>query len=275
MPHFPILFYNLGMKIKSYKKLKNNSYKITFLGTEETLLLYDSVILKYDLLLKKEISKKELDEILEENKKVACYYVALKYISFKNRTKLEIKKYLQQLKYTNAIIDSTIKMLEDQKIINDSEYLEMYIHDQFLLTKNGPKKISYKLKELGFQEEEIEKNLAKYSREEWQTRLEIAIKKKMKTYKKESQSKIKDKILYTFLKEGYRKEDIEAILETLSFPQNTDFLLKEVEKLYKKLKDKYPEEQLFYQIKGRLLNKGFTYEEITEALDTIKKSSLG
>lgn len=261
------------MKIKSYKKMKNNTYKITFLDNTISIVLYDDVILKYNLLLKKELSEKELEVIQNENHKFSCFYTALKYISFKNRSKEEIKKYLQQKKYTENDIKYAIKSLEEQKIINDKEYLRMYVHDQFLLTRNGPKKIAYKLRQLGFKEEEINNELNTICQEEWNNRLKDAITKKIKTYKKESQKKIKEKILYTYINEGYQKEDILSILNTLVLPKNTDSLKKEAEKLYKKYYLKYPEESLWYQIKGKILNKGFVSLEIDEVIEDIKKSS--
>ena len=42
------------MKIISYKKIKQNKYEVT-LSNNESVLLYDDIILKYELLTKKEI----------------------------------------------------------------------------------------------------------------------------------------------------------------------------------------------------------------------------
>ena len=41
------------MKIISYKKIKQNKYEVT-LSNNESVLLYDDIILKYELLTKKE-----------------------------------------------------------------------------------------------------------------------------------------------------------------------------------------------------------------------------
>ena len=71
------------------QKLKNNKYEV--LIDETKVVLYDDIIVKYSLLLNKEISKNELDKIVEENNKLDSYYKALKYISVKLRTKKEIK----------------------------------------------------------------------------------------------------------------------------------------------------------------------------------------
>ena len=54
------------MKIINYKKKKTNIYEIT-LSNSEKISLYDDVILKYDLLLKKELNDKLKMKIYEEN----------------------------------------------------------------------------------------------------------------------------------------------------------------------------------------------------------------
>ena len=74
------------MKIKSYKKKKSNIYEIT-LSNNDKISLYDDVILKYELLLKKEINKQLLDEIISFNSNLESYNIALKYL---NNTNLDV-----------------------------------------------------------------------------------------------------------------------------------------------------------------------------------------
>ena len=68
------------MKINSYKKKKSNLYEIT-LSNKNKINLYDDVILKYGLLLKKELSEKELVKILQDNALYESYYKAVKFIN--------------------------------------------------------------------------------------------------------------------------------------------------------------------------------------------------
>lgn len=261
------------MKIKSYKKIKNNCYKV-FLEKNQEEILYDEVILKHSLLLKKEITNAELEQIKKENEFFSCYYKAIQYLSYKNRSKKEIKEYLQKQNFITQDIERTIKQLEEKQIINDEKYMQMYIHDQVELTNNGPKKIEQKLLKLGFQEEKIKEELSKIEEEIWIKRLEQMIQKKIKASKKEGSNKIKEKIIYACLNEGYTKEKIVFLLNQIEIPKNEEALLKETQKLYKKLSLKYKDQELFYQLKGRLLNKGFSYEEIEEAIKSIKKTSI-
>ncbi len=257
------------MKIKSYKKLKNNQYKISFKDSPIDLIVYDEIILKYNLLLKKEISNQEWENIRKENKFFACYYKAISYLSYKSRSKKEITEYLKRQKFANEDIEQVVILLEEKKIINNHAFLEMFVNDQIHLTLYGPKKIKKKLIDLGFSEEEIQQSLVSISEDIWTEKLEHIIMKKVKSNKKDGAGKIKEKIVYSCTNEGFSKEKVLEILEKIELPKNNESLLKEVEKLKKKLSLKYSGSVLHYQIKGRLLNKGFSSEDIENALEEV------
>lgn len=262
------------MKIKNYKKLKNNTYKIVLEDSTE-LLLYDEIILKYNLLLKKEIYPKEIKEIIQENNFYSCYFEALRYLSYKNRSKKEIKEFLIRKKYTLEDVEKTVELLENKKYINEEMYLKVYIQDQIHLTNNGPNKIIRKLINLGFLEEKIKKELQKVSSEIWKEKLEKIITKKIQSNRKDGTTKIKEKIYNYCLNEGFFKEDILESINRHEMPQNIFALQKEAERLYNKLSLKFQGTELLFQIKGRLARKGFSFEEIETVLEEIKKSSQG
>lgn len=69
------------------------------------------------------------------------------------------------------------------------------------------------------------------------------------------------------------KEDILTILEKVELPKNTEALQKEAIKLYKKLSSKYEGSDLYFYLKGKLITKGFSLEDINEVMEDIKKTA--
>ena len=136
------------MRILKYKKGKKNTYLVQI--DEEQYTLYDDIIIKYNLLLKKEITKSELKQIIKENSNLECYYKAINYLNIKMRSKEEIKKYLQKLHYQDSIITSVIEKLEKEKYLNMEEYVEAYVNDFLRFSKFGPNKIKDNLKAIPF-----------------------------------------------------------------------------------------------------------------------------
>ena len=251
------------MEIQSFKKKKNNKYELVF-KNGESVELYDETILKYNLLLNKKVEEKKWNEILEENKKLDAYYIALKYLNTKMRTKLEIKKYLEKKEFDFATINKTIEKLSGSKLIDEDTYVKAYLHDQISFSNNGPAKIKNKLYELGIEKQLVNERLQEIDKSIWYEKLEKQIAKKVKRNKTDSIAMLKNKIISSFYKEGYDKNMIISILENMDLKNDSSVIQKEYEKIKKKLEKKYTNEELEFHIKMKLRTKGFSVEEIEQ-----------
>ena len=138
------------MKINKFKKIGSNKYKIYF--DNESLIVYEDVILKYNLLYKKDIDNDLLIEINKENYKSSIYDVSIKYISVRMRSKKELEEYLKKKKYDQKDIEETIKRLQSQDLLNDEKFAKSYINDKLYLTNYGLTKIKNDLLKLGVEE---------------------------------------------------------------------------------------------------------------------------
>ena len=91
------------MKIQKYIKDKQNKYKVVI--DDEDYILYDDVIVKYELIRKSEIDEKTFKEMLALNDELFSYYESIKYINRKLRSEKEIREYLHKKNIANNIID--------------------------------------------------------------------------------------------------------------------------------------------------------------------------
>ena len=147
------------MKIIKYKKEKNNQY-IVILENNIKIKLYEEVIIKYKLLIQKEIH--ELDEILRENKIYECYYSAIRFLNTKKRSKNEIKLKLQSLGFEKDEIEKTIIKIIKQNYINDRDYAISFVKEKILLTIHGPNRIKNDLRKKGIEEDIINMAMEQY-----------------------------------------------------------------------------------------------------------------
>ena len=250
------------MKIIKYKKIKNK-YRV-YLDNEE-VDLYENIILKYNLLLKKEIDSKLLDQIKEDNNKEDAYEKALSYINIKMRSRKEIEKYLLKKEYSSNLIKDTIKRLEDIGLINDDSYIKAYISDKFNLTSDGPNKIKYALTNSGMKENLVEKYINELPDEEIKEKLNRLIDKKIPTIKNCNGNVLKYKLINYFVNIGYSKYMIEDILNTKELNNNGGE--KEYTKLYNKYSKKYSGYELENIIRQKLYQKGFDINEIKKNIN--------
>ncbi len=242
------------MKITSYKKIKSNLYQIT-LEDKSKIDLYDDIILKSGLLLKKEISTNELNNLISLNSYYELYNKALKYVSTKMRSEKEIR--IKFKDYKKEDLDKLISTLRINNYINDTEYIKAFINDAINLKMIGYYKIKNDLSNLGLSEEEIIKNLDLIKDEVWSLKIKKLTDNMIKNNHKYSVSLLKNKILTNLINKGFSKEQITEYLETLDLKDDNDIYMKEYNKLLKKLSSKYSGKELEMQINNRLRAKGF------------------
>lgn len=242
------------MKIISYKKKKSNIYEIT-LSNNEKISLYDDVILKYELLLTKELDDSLKTKIYEENSYLESYFKALKYLNTKLRTEKEIRKKLAD--YNNKIVDYVIDRLYKEGYLNNDIYIKSYINDEINFKLVGPNKILYDLKKLGFKDEDVSKYLKDINNEIWLNKIDKYISKKINSNHNLSGINLKQKIYQDLVIKGFYKEDINNIINEYEFIDNKNILEKEYNKIKTKLSKKYSGEELEYRIKIYLIKKGF------------------
>ena len=247
------------MKILGIKK-QNNKYKIKLEGNI-TLETYDDVIIKNNILYKKEIDENLKKTIEEENNYYDTYNEIVKLINKKLRSEKEIKDYMnkKQIKEQQKLIQE----LKKSNLINDTLYTKAFIHDRISFSNDGINKIKTELIKQGIEENIIENEIEKIDKEEQKRKLEKLITKKLNSNKKYSGKIIKQKITNYFITQGFNKEEINEILEK-NTTNNNEIIKKEYNKLYNKYKNKYSEEQLKYTLKQKLYQKGFSIEDINE-----------
>ena len=106
------------LKILNYKKSGKGKYIISF-DDGRKISLYEDVILKYNLLLKKEVLDSELDEINKMNFEYDVYYIALNSISNRIKSIYELKTYLIKRSYPDELIEKAIDKLIKQGYLDD------------------------------------------------------------------------------------------------------------------------------------------------------------
>ena len=238
------------MKIIKYKKMSNNKYKV-FLDNGENIQLHENIILKYNLLLTKQIE--DINKIKKDNNSYLIYDKVLKYISIKMRCEKEIRDYLKKNEIDN--IDEIIEKLKEQGFINERLYTKSYISDKTRLNNVGPNKIRNDLIKLNIDKNIIEEELSNIDQDDINITLEKLVDKKIKSNKTYAGDVLKQKILNDLINKGYSKESILSILDKKDL-NNDDLYEKEYSKLYNKYSKKYSGSELEYFIKQKLYSKG-------------------
>ncbi len=250
------------MEIVKFKKIGKSKYKIYF--ENEEITLYEDVILKYDLLLKKKIDLDLLEKVLESNKYYELYNMALNYISIKMRSEKEIREYLLKKDASEEAINDIIEDFYDKNLLNSKLYITSFINDSINLKGIGPLKIKSDLIKNGFDEYEIDEYLNEVENSTWEEKIKKYINKHIFN-KKVSTNYLKLKMLNDLNMKGYSKEMVYPLLENISLDDESN-IKEEYKKAYKKYSNKYKEKELNNKILNYLLRKGYNYSEINNII---------
>lgn len=248
------------MKINKFKKVGKNKYKIIFDNID--LILYEDVILKYDLLIKKDVDLDLIDKIIEENKYEDAFETSVSYIEVKMRNKKEIIDYLRKKEFNESHINYAVDKLNKLNLLNEKRYIEAFINDKVNLTLDGPFKIRKALLDFDFSENDIDNYLNTFNSDIWESKLNKIINKKKSLMKNKSYTMFINKLKLDLYNMGYDKYMIDNLLMNIEYSSNA--IDKEIEKAKKKFKNDRN------KIISSLLRKGYSYEEINSKLKELQ-----
>ena len=229
---------------------------MTMLSRSEARRLVMTCLYQIDICKENNIPY-DVEEIQKENEIEMSYQKCCGYLDRKMRSEKEIRNYLKKNEVSKEIVESVIQKLKENHFLDDDRYVNSYVNDSVKFTNNGPLKIEKSLIDLGIKKEMIEKRLDEISKEVWEDKIKKIIQKRNQSNQKDSEMVFKRKLsqyLYTI---GYPYEITSSLVDNVHLENNVELMKKEEEKLRKKLSRKYTGEELEFQIKRKLYQKGF------------------
>lgn len=204
------------MEIVKYELMKKNIYNV-YLSNGEVLELDESVITNNELLLKKRIDNDLYDKLKRDNKICILVNASIKYINVRLRSIKEIKDYLLKKDDDTDLIDEVISRLMKMGYLDDRRFTEAYIKDKLNFTSWGDYKIINELNKLGISSLDIEDNIDLLNDDILNERMRKIIDKDIRTNKKYSGLKLKNKIYNHLLTSGYSKEKVISLINSYDF----------------------------------------------------------
>ncbi len=192
-------------KIEQQKKKKNRVN--IYIDGEFLLGLYKDTVIKYHLYENKEITPEEISSIKKFEEFTDAKEKVLNFISYRERSRKEIKDYLSNKEISLVITNKVLNDLENANLIDDRRFAAAWIKNRNKINPKGNFALKMELKEKGIEENEIEKLLEDVDEKE---NARKALKKAVKKYGKEISAK--KKILEYLQRRGFK---INAAIEVL------------------------------------------------------------
>ena len=204
------------IKIIKYKKENNGKYKL-FLEDGSTIDTYEDVILKNNLLYKKDIDDSLYDIIMNDNVYEEAYSKSINYIGIRLRSINEMKVYLKSKKYSEEVINIIIERLIKNNLLNDAIFTQAFINDKLNFTTMRPYKIELELKKHNIDNNIISKCISTIDEDIIYEKINKLITKFIKSNKKYKGFMLKNKIYTNLINLGYSSSMILEVLNNYEF----------------------------------------------------------
>ena len=243
------------MKIVKYTKLKKNNYKIE-LDNKTNLIFHEEIILKHNLLIKKELTEELIVQLEEENNLYVGYDLALKFIGIRLRSENEIKEHLLKKEISINEVNKIISRLKKYKYVNDELFVTSYVNDKFNLSNDGPYKILKSLDKFKVSSDLNYIIFDKFTNKEQLERIENTVDKYVKRRTTNSTMAPKQRLERNLINLGYERSLVYSFLNSYEF-DDSELREKEYEKLKKRYSKKYEGTELELIVKQKLYQKGY------------------
>jgi len=202
-------------KIEKQKK-RDNRFNI-FIDEKFAIGVSDLEIIDFDIYLGKEISDKELEKIKSSSSFVKIKDKALRLLSIRSRSVIELEEKLLEKKYHQNEVKKVIDDLVKLELLNDEKFTEDWINHRLNFSLLGKRRIFLELRKKKVNTEIIDKKLSKINqKEEFNKALELA-ERKILTYKDKDKYKKRQKLISFLLRKGYSWEIINLVLGKIIF----------------------------------------------------------
>ena len=199
------------MKIEKYEKTGKDKYRL-YLDNGEVIDTYDAVILKNDLLLKKEINTSIYQAIVTASIIQEHYLACLKYITIRIRSTKEIIDYLRRKKVDEETIEIIIEKLTKEQALNDDYFCKCFMKDKLKFTTMGPYRIIAELKKHQIDSKIIEKYSNLMDEDIIREKIIKLVDKQIKANHKLDKYKLRNKIYNHLLGLGYSSNKVVEVL---------------------------------------------------------------
>ncbi|WP_407058306.1 RecX family transcriptional regulator [Tigheibacillus jepli] len=126
-------------KISRITIQKKNTRRFNiFLNEKYAFSVDEDILVKYNLRKGLELSDEAIAELQKQDNIQKAYSMAVNFLSYRMRTKKEIQNYLREKEVEPQQIDAVIDRLQNEKLIDDREFANAFVHDRMEFSTKGP-----------------------------------------------------------------------------------------------------------------------------------------
>lgn len=169
---------------------------------------------KFDLYKGKSLDQETIQVLKDQDNIKKAKNKAFNYLSYRQRTSKEMRKYLESKDFNNHTVENTISQLLNEGYLDDYKFAETFLFEKSALKGYGPYRIKYELHNKGIDNNIIEGVLGLY--EEDTEELTKLVLSKYKNIISEDKDVIYRKVGGFLQRKGHSYDTIKKIINNIS-----------------------------------------------------------
>jgi len=162
-----------------------------------------------------EVTKEELEKIKAKSNETKVKDKALRLLSLRPRSVLELQKKLEEKKYDPKLIRKTIKWLKKEGFLNDKKFAKDWVSNRKNFHPMGKRRLSLELRKKEVSQKIIDSEISKIKNKEEIKQAKDIAGRRAKLYKNLDKYKKREKIIAFLSRRGYSWDVIKEAIEKI------------------------------------------------------------
>ncbi|WP_226585114.1 recombination regulator RecX [Halobacillus litoralis] len=240
-------------------------------GEEYGFSVDEDVLVKYRLQKNMDLDESTINALIQTDTLHKSYTLAINYLSYRMRSKKEIRDYLKDKETDPEHVDEIIKRLENEKLLDDQEFANSLVRTRIMTSSKGPLLVKKELIEKGVGPHQAEEALEYYTFDKQYEKAFKFAEKKMRSDGRKSHRQQIQSVQQTLMQKGFQGDVIQEVLAHLPEDENEDAeweaVVHQGEKLVRKYHAKTEGYELKQKVKSALYRKGFPFNLIDRFIE--------
>lgn len=203
-------------KVLSISKIREKKNFLIEIENFGAIACAEDLLYKYKITRGKQLAKKEIDELINEQKTIEIKKIAINFISYKPRTEYQVKQKLRRVGYNSDDAEFAVHFLKEFGYLDDRAYAINFANEFLIRKPSGAKRLRQELIKRGIGKEIIDYvcNIS-FDEDTTYTMALQSAKKKLKAIAYKSQEKQKNSLIQYLQRQGFDWDTIKKIIEEL------------------------------------------------------------
>lgn len=155
----------MGGTITALKTQKRNKERVSVYLDGE--FAFGLPLMKAAYLQKGQVlSDEEIDELRAADEKQRAYESALRFLSYRPRSRAEVEERLEEKDVPRAVAEYVVERLQEEGYLDDDEFARFWVQNRESFKPRGLRALQYELRRKGLDDETIERAVSELDEEE-------------------------------------------------------------------------------------------------------------